>query len=145
MRTIVPFLLAFTTLFPARTTSQPLAPSGLVGRWAGSGTFFNRDLHAKVGPVPFVAEFTTESAGTGRVGQAVLQDVRVVRSMRDYVEVRAKLSGFIGQDPALAKDRLVLVITKLDATTIQAEFHLKSNFTFDPRMREGRVTLRRVR
>jgi hypothetical protein len=143
---IVPLVLAFTTLFPARTTSQALAPSGLVGRWTGSGTFFNRDFHTKVGPVPFVAEFATASAGTGRVGEAILQDVRVVRSTRDYVEVRAKLSGFIGQDPALAKkDRLVLVITKLDATTIQAEFHLKSNFTFDPRMREGRVTLTRVR
>jgi hypothetical protein len=142
---IVALVLALTTLLPARTTPQPLVSAGLVGRWAGSGTFFNRDLHAKVGPVPFVAEFATESAGTGRVGQAILQDVRVVRSKRDYVEVRAKLSGFIGPDPALAKDRLVLVITKLDATTMQAEIHLKSNFTFDPRMREGRVTLARVR
>ena len=53
MRTIVPMLLAFMTLFPACTMSQALAPSGLVGRWAGSGTFFNRDLHAKVGPLPF--------------------------------------------------------------------------------------------
>jgi len=145
MRRIAPLLLAFTTLFPACTTSQAVAPSGLVGHWAGSGTFFNRDLHAKVGPVPFVAEFTTEGAGTGSVGQAMLQDARVVRATRDYVEVRAKLSGFIGQDPALAKDRLILVITKLDATTIQAEFHLKSNFIFDPRMGEGRVTLTRER
>jgi hypothetical protein len=145
MRMIVPLLLAFTTLFPARTTSQALAPTGLVSRWTGSGSFFNRDLRAKVDPVPFVAEFTAKGAGTGRVGQAILQDARVVRSTRDYVEVRAKLSGFIGLDPALAKDRLVLVITKLEATTIQAEFHLKSNFTFDPRMREGRVTLTRDR
>ena len=86
-------LLAFMTLFPACTTSQALVPSGLVGRWAGSGTFFNRDLHAKVGPLPFVTEFTTEGAGTGRIGQVVLQDVRVVRPTQDYVEVRAKLSG----------------------------------------------------
>ena len=144
MRTIALLLMAFTPLLPARTRSQSPAPARLIGRWAGSGTFFNRDLQAKVGPVPFVAEFKTDSAGTGRIGRATLQDLRVVRSTRDYVEVRAKLSEFIGQDPAVAKNRLVLVITKLDETTIEAEFHLKSNFIYDPRMREGRVTLTRV-
>jgi hypothetical protein len=144
VRTIALLLVAFAPLLPPQSETQARVPARLVGRWTGTGTFFDRDLHANVGPISFVAEFESDSTGTGRVGQATLQGMRVVRTTQDYVEVRAKLSAFIGRDPALAKDRLVLVITKLDQTTIQAEFHLKSNFTYDPRMREGRVTLTRT-
>jgi hypothetical protein len=36
---------------------------------------------------------------------------------------------------------LVLVVTALDDGTAEAEFHLKTDFVYDLRMREGRVTL----
>jgi hypothetical protein len=144
MRGLVLTLLASATLFPACGASQALDATRLVGRWAGSGSFFNVDLQKKVGPLPFVAEFRADRSGAGRVGKAILHDVHIA-STRDHLEVRAKLAGSIGADPALAKDHLVLLVTMVDDSTIQAEFHLKSNFTYDPRMREGRVVLTRIR
>ena len=143
MRTLVLPLLALATMFPACSRSQALDPARLVGRWSGSGSFSSGDLQKKVGSLPFVAEFTPDRSGTGRVGQATLQDVRMTPT-RDQIEVRATLVGSVGADPALAKNRLVLLVTRLDESTLQAEFHLKSNFTFDPGMREGRVVLTRV-
>lgn len=143
MRTLLLSLLALATLLPARSRSQALDPAKIVGRWSGTGSFFNADLQKQAGSVPFVTEFRADRSGTGRVGEATLQVVRVTPA-RDRIEVRAKLTGFIGTDPMLAKDRLVFVITRVEDSTIQAEFHLKSNFTFDPRMREGRVVLTRM-
>ena len=142
MRTHVLPLLALATLFTACSQTQALDPR-LVGRWSGSGSFSSADLQKKVGSLPFVAEFKPDRSATGRVGQATLQDVRM-KPTRDHVEVRAKVVGSIGADPALAKDHLVLLVTMLNESTIQAEFHLKSNFTFDPGMREGRVVLTRI-
>jgi hypothetical protein len=67
-----------------------------------------------------------------------------VRPNRDYIEVRAKLSRPVAADPAFAKDRLVLVVTSLGDSTANAEFHLKTNFIYDVRMREGHVVLARM-
>ena len=137
-------LLVVATLFPVRGMTQALDATRLVGRWSGSGTFSNVAIQKKVGSLPFVAEFKADRSATGRVGNATLQDARV-KSTRDLLEVRAKLAGSIGADPVLAKDHLVLLVTKVSDSTIEAEFHLKSNFAFDPRMRDGRVVLTRIR
>ena len=123
-------LLVVATLFPVRGMTQALDATRLVGRWSGSGTFSNVAIQKKVGSLPFVAEFKADRSATGRVGNATLQDARV-KSTRDLLEVRAKLAGSL--------------VTKVSDNTIEAEFHLKSNFAFDPRMRDGRVVLTRIR
>ena len=144
MRTLALALLVVATLLPAQGASQALDATRLVGHWSGSGTFSNADMQKKVGSLPFVVEFNADRSATGRVGNATLQDARV-KSTRDLIEVRAKLAGSIGTDPVLAKDHLVLLVTRINDGTIEAEFHLKSNFAFDPRMRDGRVVLTRIR
>ena len=129
---------------PLRTVdAQAIDPNKLVGRWSGSGTFFNAELQKKVDSVPFVLEIGNDRSGKGRVGEVELSDV-LVKPTREYIEVRAKLARPISDDPALAKDRLVIVFTALSDSTAQAEFHLKTNFIYDVRMREGRVLLSRA-
>ena len=143
MTKLVLCLLVVATLVPVRSTAQAPDAARLAGRWSGSGTFSDADVRKKVGSIPFAVEFKADRSVTGRVGNATLQDARM-KSARDLIEVRAKLTGSIGADPVLAKDYLVLLVTKVNDSTIRAEFHLKSNLTFDPRMREGRVVLTRV-
>jgi hypothetical protein len=122
--------------------AQALDPGKLVGRWTGRGVFFSAELRKKVDSLPFVLEIERDRTGTGRVGDVSLQDVRVMRTRR-YIEVRARLARPVSADPSLAKDRLVLVFTALDDNTASGEFHLKTNFVYDIRMREGRVLLAR--
>ena len=122
--------------------AQALDADKLIGRWSGRGVFYSADLRKKVDSLPFVIEIERDRAGTGRVGDVSLRDVRVTRTRR-YVEVRAKLARPISTDPALAKDRLVLVFTALDGSIASGEFHLKTNFVYDLRMQEGRVQLAR--
>ena len=143
MRQFMLTMFAVATLFPARAAAQALDPARVVGRWSGNGTFFDDDLQRKIGSIPFVIELSPERSGTGRVGQATLSDVRVKPARRE-IEVRAKLASPVAADPAVAKECLVLIITTVSDSTIQAEFHLKSNFIYDPRLKQGRVTLARV-
>ena len=143
MRFILLRVLAVALLVPASSSAQSLDPAGLVGRWSGSGTFFSADMQRKAGSLAFTLELKADGTGTGRIGDATLQVVEVKRA-RDRIEVRAKLTGSLGSDPALAKNHLVLVVTAVDDRRMQAEFHLKSNFIFDPQMREGHVVLTRM-
>jgi hypothetical protein len=135
--------LLFALLVPSGLPAQSAEVASLTGKWAGTGSFFDETLRAKVGPVAFAVEFAANGSATGRVGKATLRSARA-EPARDVVEVRGKLDGVIGSDPALAKDHIVLIITKYDAAMIEGEFHLKSNSFFDPFMRDGRVTLRRA-
>ena len=143
MRTLMISVLAIAALLPARSESQTLDPARLVGRWSGTGSFFDAELRQRVGAVPLAVELASDRTGTGRIGQAAMNDVQV-KPTRNYIEVRAKLAGAVAPDRQLGKDRLVIVITAVTDSTIEAEFHLKSNFVFDPAMREGRVTLTRL-
>lgn len=142
MRTLVTALLAVVVPFRA-TSAQAIDSSKLVGRWSGTGTFFSAELRQKVDSIPFVLQIGPDRSGTGHVAGVALRDVEM-KQTRHYVEVWAKLARPIASDPELAKDRLVLVVTALTDSTAQAEFHLKSNFIYDLRMREGRVTLARA-
>ena len=138
-------LALLTMVFPfCAVDAQNLDPAMLVGRWSGSGTFFDAELQKRVGTLPFALQIAPDNSGTGQVGSATLQDVHV-NPTRPYIEVRARLAHPVAADPALAKERLVLVVTALSDSTIDAEFHLKSSVIYDLTMREGRVLLTRVR
>lgn len=143
MKQLLLSFLAMVVVPLCAVDAQTRDASKLVGRWSGNGTFYSAELQRKVDSLPFVLTIEPDRSGSGQVGVAVLQDVRV-KPTRDYIEVRAKLARPVAADPALAKDRLVLVVTALSDTTVEAEFHLKTNFIYDLRMREGRVRLSRI-
>ncbi len=140
---IVVLLLVVAAPFPRDSAAQSLDPARLVGRWSGTGGFFSADMQRKAGSLAFLLDLKADGTGTGRLGEATLQ-ITGVKAARDRIEVRAKLAGAPGPDPALAKNHLVLVVTAVDSSRVQAEFHLKSNFIFDPQMREGHVVLTRL-
>ena len=140
---IVPLLVVVAALVPSDSAAQSLDPTRLIGRWSGSGSFFGADMQRKAGSLAFLLDLRADGTGTGRIGEATLQ-ITGVRPARDRIEVRAKLTGAPGPDPSLAKNHLVLVVTAVDSSRVQAEFHLKSNSIFDPQMREGHVVLTRL-
>ena len=70
-------LLAFAVALPAAATSQTLDAAKLTGRWSGTGTFFKAELREQLGSVDFSAEFKADHSGTGRVGGATMEGVRV--------------------------------------------------------------------
>lgn len=142
MNAFVTSLLAL--VIPVWTAdAQRPDPGKLIGRWSGTGTFFSADLRKKVDSIPFELEIGSDRSGKGRLGGVALSEM-LVKPNRNYVEIRGRLARPISSDPVLAKDRLVLVITGLGDSTMNTEFHLKTNFAYDLTMREGRVVLARI-
>ena len=127
-----------------RADAQAPEPGKVIGRWSGSGSLFDTTLAKRVGPIPIALTMESDQSGAGQLGNASLTVTRFTAG-RGLIEVRADLSGAPAADRALAKRRLVLLVTSATDSTLHAEFHLKSNFIFDPTMREGRVLLTRVR
>ena len=136
-------LLVAALHLPAVIHSQALDPATLSGRWSGTGTFFKADLAEKLGPIPITLEFKSGELIAGTVGEARLGRVRAT-SARRLIQVSTRLTGRVSPAPELDKDYFVLLIIGVSDSSLKAEFHLKSNGIFDPRVREGRVTLTRA-
>ena len=138
MKRLVLMLLASWALHCGCAGSLPLDQSKLVGHWVGSGTFNEGDYRKTVGVLSFDVQFTADrSATTGRVGGASLKDVQF-----DGPHLKAILVGQV--HPGFTKDHLILMLTSPDGNTMEAGFHLKSNYTFDAGMGTGQVKLTRV-
>jgi hypothetical protein len=141
---VFPLCVLVCVLAAARVDAQSPDPAKAVGRWTGVGSLFSPDLSERVGPLPFSLDLADNRTGTGRLGDASLAVVKW-SARREVLEIRADLSRAVGSDPALAKRHVVLVITAITDSTMQGEFHLKSNYWYDPTMREGRVLFARRR
>lgn len=135
--------LAFVVLSATNAFAQKSDSIMPIGKWSGVGTFFKQNAHEQFGTIPIALESTNGSAVTGKVGGAVLVDGRA-RKIREVIEITGKLAGAVIAKPGLeTKDRFVLLVTSRGDSSMNAEFHLKSNAWFDARMMEGRVVLRR--
>jgi hypothetical protein len=126
--------------------SQP-ASEPMLGTWTGSGRFLDRELAAEHGEFPMMLEVHEDGSVTGTVGSARLQAAALESRPGDY-RVAARLDGavfeagtFAGED----KDCVVLLLQPDDTARLEGNVHLKTNITFDPRMRVGGLSLARAR
>ena len=142
MRTLILLSALVGAIGNVQARPQPLRPAQLTGSWVGTGTFFDRALQERAGPIPISLVVDSRRSGMGRVGGATLDGIEV-RERADHLEIAAKLTGDIGVAELESKEYLVFVVTAVNDSTARAEFHLKSNRVFDFRMREGQVTLKR--
>jgi hypothetical protein len=137
-------LLTLTALvLTAPVSAQKLSSEKLDGRWTGSAAFFKPDLAEKIGELTVELEFKSGELVAGTVGSARVARAKVAAS-RSILQLTSKLTGRIGSVAELDKEYFILLVTAVSDSNIKAEFHLKSNRAFDPKVREGWVILRRA-
>lgn len=125
-------------LASASAASQPARRAPIEGRWVGTGSFFDAQWDAAVGALPCSLSVFADGTGGGRIGPAAFDLLRT----GDQGMI-GKLSGPVA--PQLAsKEYVVFVVTAVTDSTLEGEFHLKSNRYYDLRMREGKLSLRRI-
>lgn len=112
--------------------------STLSGRWTGPGRFLNVRFQKTFGAVTFDLAISDDLILTGTVGGArILPCKPTARNGRqDY---KAELEGVIRPEDAFRKRRLVLLVTHIEGSSLEADFHLKTNFLLDWSMRVGQL------
>jgi len=117
----------------------------LIGKWTGEGRFLDRDLDKEIGIIKIEIEIKEDNTIHGKIGEAKLVNTRIAEAKYGF-EIRGKLDSKLKNGNDLKKNHLIILLVlpeenRKDVTTSDANFHLKSNYTFDFSMRVGDVIL----
>ena len=137
-------ILGALSLATAQTADPGFA--AFIGEWQGLGRFYNIDFAEEVGDLPMTIEIDSVYHITGNLGGATLYEAELILDDWNHgYMIKGKLQGqmFPGND--FHKRRLILMMKAPVMEQIDgADFHLRSNYTFDLLMRQGDITLKRV-
>ena len=123
--------------------AEPLPPLP-VGLWSCDARLFHAQTRARVGPIASELRLAADGALSGRIGQAEIpRTVPASRSAR-RVEYRVLLSTPVHPGLDASARHLVVIVTPHPAAQLDAEFHLKRRFGFDPAMLVGHFDLPRA-
>jgi len=119
----------------------------LLGKWTGEGKFFDADLNKEVGLVKIEIEIGEHNIIQGKIGEALLINTSIAEAKYGFA-IKGELDSEFkkGIEP---KKKFLLILLVLpeegrsDVATSDANFHLKSNYTFDFTMRVGGVMLKK--
>lgn len=117
----------------------------LIGKWTGEGKFLDVDLNSEVGLVKIEIEIKEDNTILGKIGEAQLINTSITEAKYGF-EIKGKLDTKLKKGSDLDKDHLIILLVfpeenREDKTSSDANFHLKSNYTFDFSMRVGGVIL----
>lgn len=138
-------MLAATLLGALATAhgTSPAAPD-YAGRWVGDARLFDKDLRAKAGPLDVEIVIWANHEISGRIGTATVPRSMPASVSPALVEYRIVLEGRVKDLPGLDKSHLVVLLTPRPGGALDADFHLKSRFGFDPSMRVGHFDVKRI-
>lgn len=121
--------------------AHAIETSALPGSWSASGRYYEVAIAE---PVSAHFEIASDLSLSGSIGSAAIKPARPVVS-GDIVRYQTSLEAPVSTHARLAgKDRLELLITRIDGDHFEADFHLKSWPGFDPTMHPGELTATRV-
>lgn len=126
------------------SSAQPAPAAGGAGRWRGDARLFNARLRAKVGEIPAELVFQPDGSLSGTLGEATIPASRPKIRSRERVQYQLVLLGEVHRDLARDLNHLVVLVTPRPETGLDADFHLKTRFGFDPAMLVGHFDVRRI-
>lgn len=142
MRVIQLLLVLLLPLFPA--VAQEPVRSDIVGRWSADARLFDRHIRARTTPLEAQLVFADDHTLTGRIGSARIPQTRPFSATTTRLEYRVRLDRPVHEHPDLKKDHLLIIVTLSPASGLDADFHLKSRFGFDPTIRVGHFDATRM-
>ncbi len=118
----------------------------LIGKWVGNGKFLDKNLQ-HFGLVSFEIEIKKDNTITGKIGDALLIETAIKKAKNfNGFEVYGILDTKLKKDKELNRKHLIILLNLPKGQNeiinkIDADFHLKTNFTFDFGMKVGNVQL----
>jgi len=136
-------LAALAIVQSANANATP--PPSIAGHWVGDARLFDKALRAQTAPLATDLRIDQDFAISGRIGEAQIPRNLPVSVTAKRVEYRVILPGPVKNIPQLNKSHLIIIITRNDGDTLNADFHLKSRFSFDLTMRVGHLDVVRAK
>lgn len=115
----------------------------LIGNWYGVGGFLDMDAAKKLGDVSLEFSIFEEKPITGTIGDATISEMTLSEASYGF-EINGILNSRIKEEVDFEKNHLIILLVLPKGqdrvgNTIDANFHLKSNFVFDFDMKVGGV------
>jgi hypothetical protein len=119
----------------------------LIGTWKGDGKFLDVELDTALGTIPIRLEIKEDKSILASIGEASLEDIQISKAKYGF-EIKGILNTAVKKGKEENKKHLILLFlvpTDADSSLnyVAANFHLKSNFSFDVTMRVGGVKLQK--
>ncbi len=119
----------------------------LIGTWKGEGKFLDVALDTALGTVPIRLEIKEDKSILASIGEASIEDIQISKAKYGF-EIKGVLNTAVKKGKEENKKHLILLFlvpTDADSSLnyVSANFHLKSNFSFDVTMRVGGVKLQK--
>lgn len=126
-------------LLPAAVFGADPDAALLPGKWTGTGRYYETSLQRQSEAPRFDLDIAPDLTVSGTVGQARLVPARP-RAIGERIDYYLELEGSVASDQKVrGKDHLVILVTRLTAESLEADFHLKSGFSFDFTMHPGEL------
>jgi|GEM_PF-1324625 len=120
----------------------------LSGKWSGTGKFLDVGLAKELGNVDLYVEIRNDNTVLARIGNSSLLETSIEKTDKGF-EIKGLLDKPLSNNKnVLKKDHLIILLVNPVQSgngvfVSDANFHLKSNYTFDFSMRVGGVVLSR--
>lgn len=137
---------ALAALILITMNAEAQVPVGTVeaGRWQGDARLFNAKLRAKTGAIATELLFAPDGTVTGKIGDASIPATAPKRKSSGRVEYHLVVTGRIHRELDEATNHLVIIATIRPGAGLDADFHLKKRFGFDPAMLVGHFDVKQA-
>lgn len=108
-----------------------------IGHWKADARLFDKHIRAQANPLPAELVFDQNFTLSGKVGNALVPPTKPISITSSRVEYWITLNKPVRDIAELNKLRMVVIISRGPAATLDADFHLKSRFGFDRSIRVG--------
>ncbi|MFA6312979.1 MAG: hypothetical protein WCV99_13665 [Sterolibacterium sp.] len=117
----------------------------IAGHWVGDARLFDKAVRAKTTPLPIEIRIEEDLAMSGSIGNARIPRSVPVSVKPPRIEYHVALEGSIRDLPQLKKSHMIVIVTRNAKDDLDADFHLKSRFGFDPTMQVGHMEVKRAK
>lgn len=120
----------------------------LIGQWEGTGGFLDRNTAKKLGDIRLEFSITEDFQISGSIGDTKLEQITLIEANYGYA-IKGILESKLKEGVDFEKDHVIILLvipedSESVINSIDANFHLKSNFIFDFGMRVGGVYLTKI-
>jgi len=141
LRTCLSLILFVWPCFQ-NTNANESYSSAIVGTWTAEARFFDREIRNKVGQLEARLVIEPDLTLKGQFGNSEITPTRPKIQTSTQLQYQVLLKQSLPSFPEFRNPHLIVIVTLAGHRPLDADFHLKSRFGFDSKMRVGHFEIK---